>query len=142
MSKIVFDLKLIQYMGLFEKLTSAKVKDCIVEESQIVFIVEPNEMGKAIGRGGENIKRIERAFKKRVKLAEYSPEVVTFIKNLITPLTVKEIIEEEGVFTLVPSDSQTRGYLIGRNASALRSYEEILKRHFSIKELKVSHVEG
>jgi len=35
-------------------------------------------------------------------------------------------------------DLKTRGLLIGRNAAHLRSYEEIMKRYFPVKELKVN----
>jgi len=38
---------------------------------------------------------------------------------------------------ITPPDTQTRGYLIGREAVNLRGFEEIVKRYFEIKEIKV-----
>ena len=58
-----------RYISLFESLTGAKVKDCIVNDI-VIFIVHENEMGKAIGKQGSNIKRIENILKKKIKLVE------------------------------------------------------------------------
>ena len=135
---LVYDLALIQHMNLFEKLSGAKLKDCIVSEESILFIVEPNEMSKAIGKHGFTVKKLENAFKKKVKIVEFSQEVKSFIKNLVTPLKINDVIEEEKIFTIIPPDVRTRGLLIGRNASILRANESIIKRHFEIKELRVS----
>lgn len=137
MVNAVYDLALIQHMNLFEKISHSKLKDCIVSENLIVFIVEPNEMAKAIGKHGSTVKTLENVFKKKIKIVEFSKEAKSFIKNLVTPLRIADVFEEEGIFTIIPPDVKTRGLLIGRNASILRSNEAIIKRHFKIKELRV-----
>jgi len=136
-AKIVYDMTAMKFMSLFESITRAKLKDCIVRENFILFIVHPGEIGKAVGSKGSNVRKLERAINKKVKIVEFSPEPVNFIKNLIHPLQVKEITEDEGIYTLTPLDLKTRGMLIGRNASNLRAYEDIVKRYFPVKELKV-----
>lgn len=136
-AKIVYDMTAMKFMSLFESITRAKLKDCIVRENMILFIVHPGEIGKAVGSKGVNVRKLERALNKKVKIVEFSPEPVNFIKNLIHPLQVKEITEDEGVYTLTPLDLKTRGMLIGRNASHLRAYEDVVKRYFPVKELKV-----
>jgi N utilization substance protein A len=138
-SKIVYDTGTMQVIAHFEQMTRARVRDCIITEQQVIFIVEPGDIGKAIGPRGANIRRIEAGLKKKVKIAEFSHELVTFIKNLVYPIDVKEIKEQEdGVVVLVPPDLKARGLLIGRNAQTLRAYESVLRRFFPIKELKVS----
>lgn len=137
-AKIVYDIDAMKFMSLFENITRAKLKDCIIKENMILFIVQPNEISKAIGSKGVNVRKLERILNKRVKIVEFASEPVNFIKNLIHPLQVREINEEDGVYTLTPLDLKTRGLLIGRNASHLRAYEEIMKRYFPIKELKVN----
>ena len=42
--------------------------------------------------------------------------------------------------TIIPIDRKTRGFLIGKNASNLRFYEEITKKYFSIKKIKIAGV--
>ena len=54
-------------MSLFETLTQAKLKDCIFDE-RIIFIVEENQIGKAIGKNGVNVRKIESALNKKVKI--------------------------------------------------------------------------
>jgi len=136
-AKIVYDMSAMKFMSLFESITRAKLKDCVIKENMVLFIVHPNEIGKAVGSKGANVRKLEKVLNKKVKIVEFSPEPVNFIKNLVHPLQVKEITEDEGTYTLTPVDLKTRGMLIGRNASHLRAYEDVVKRYFPVKELKV-----
>lgn len=136
-SRIIYDATIMKFMSLFEAVTRANLKDCINQEGLVIFVVQPNEIGKAIGSKGANVHKLERMLNKKVKIVEYSPEPVSFIKNMIYPLQVKEITEEDGVYILSPVDLKTRGMLIGRSAANLRAYESIAKRYFPLKELKV-----
>jgi N utilization substance protein A len=121
-SRIIYDATIMKFMSLFEAVTRANLKDCINQEGLVIFVVQPNEIGKAIGSKGANVHKLERMLNKKVKIVEYSPEPVSFIKNMIYPLQVKEITEEDGVYILSPVDLKTRGMLIGRSAANLRAY--------------------
>jgi len=134
--RIKYNIDVMKYISLFESMTGAKVKDCIVNDT-IVFIIHENEMGKAIGKQGSNIKRVENTFKKKIKLAEFNNDVSQFIQNLIYPLKVKEIKEEDGIVTIHGPDTKTKGLLIGRDRRNINSVNNIVKRHFNIKEIKV-----
>ena len=68
----------------------------------------------------------------------FNENMKEFVKNVIYPLKVTDIKEEEGVITLTPMDHQTRGMLIGRSAQNLRGFEDIVKRYFEITEMKVT----
>jgi N utilization substance protein A len=138
-SKIVYDTGTMQVIAHFEQMTRARVRDCIVAENQVIFIVEPGDIGRAIGPRGANIRRLEAGLKKKVKIAEFAHELVTFIKNLVYPIDVREVKEQDdGVVVLVPPNLKARGLLIGRNAQTLRAYEAVVQRYFPIKELKVA----
>ena len=137
-SKIVYDMGTMQIMAHFEQLTHARLKDCIVSETQVVFVIEPGDMGKAIGPRGAHVKRLEAALKRKVKMVEFAHELVSFIKNLVYPIDVKEVAEHDGIVVIVPPDLKSRGLLIGRNAQTLRAYEAVVQRFFPIKELRVS----
>jgi len=136
--KIVYDTGAIQIMAHFEQMTRAKLKDCVIREQQIIFIIEPGDMGKAIGPKGAHVRRLEDALKKKVKMVEFAPELVSFIKNLAYPIDVKQVREQDdGIVVITPPDLKSRGLLIGRNAQTLRAYEAVVQRFFPIKELKV-----
>ena len=137
-SKIRYDNTLIKLMSFFESLTKAKLRDCFVDQNDsLVFVVEPAQLGIAIGKGGSKVWRLEKALKRKIKVVEYSDDVVSFVSSLIQPLKAKEIEFVDGVATIA-ADSGIRGYIIGRGGRNLRNYESILKRYFPIKELKVS----
>lgn len=127
-----------KFMSLFESLTRAKLKDCFDIEGQLIFVVQKGEIGKAIGKKAVNVKKIERILNKKIKIIEYAPEKMEFVKKAIFPLRLKDIVEEDGIITMTAADSNTRGLLIGRGAQNLRFYERIIKRFFDIKELKVA----
>ena len=135
--RIKYDFNLIKFISMFESLTNASVKDCFNQGDKLVFVVKENQIGKALGKGGSNIKRLENSFKKKIRIIEFNPDLFQFIKNVVYPLKVSDIAEEEGVITITPIDSKTRGYLIGRAAVNLRNTEDIVKRYFEFKELKV-----
>ncbi|PIN81070.1 NusA-like transcription termination signal-binding factor [Candidatus Woesearchaeota archaeon CG10_big_fil_rev_8_21_14_0_10_30_7] len=132
-----YDMATLQFMNFFETLTKSKLKDCFEWNNFHVFVVEQGEIGKAIGKKGQTVSLLQKKLKKRVKIVEYSPELKTFINNLVSPLKLKAIEDEEGVISLIPEDTQTRAILIGRNASSLRALETIIKRYFKIIEVKV-----
>ncbi len=136
MNRIKYDSELIKLITLFESMTGAGVKDCIAGDNQ-TFIVEENEMGKAIGKGGANIKRLESALKKRIRVVEFSSGVLQFVRNLVYPAEVAEIKNEGGTITINGKDSNTRAMLIGRNHQNLKQLNDIAKRYFDVKEIKI-----
>lgn len=136
MNKIKFDSVLIKLMTLFESTTGAKVKDCIANE-KLVFIIEENEMGKAIGKNGANIKRMENMLKKKIKLVEFSNDLVQFVKNAIHPIEPAEITGEDGIITIRGKDTSSKAMLIGREKQNINHLMEIVKRYFDVKEIRV-----
>ncbi len=137
MSTITLDKNAIQSIQLFEQLTHARCKDYIPQEAMSFFIVEPDNIGKAIGRHAVHIRQLEKALRKKIKIIEYTPELKQFVQNVIAPLEIEHFEEQDGIVLLTAKDLKTRGMLIGRSASHLRLYEAIIKRYFPIQEIKV-----
>ena len=139
MARIKFDVDLIRSISLIQRITRSKIKDCIDEGSRYLIIVDQGEISKAIGKGAQNVRHLEKSLNKKVRFVEFNPKPLTFIKNLISPLQIIEAVEEEeGVLALTAADSSTRGYIIGRNGQNLRQLESVVKRYFPIKEIKVT----
>jgi len=135
--KIKYDMDLMKYMSLFETLTRAKLKDCIMGDV-VLFIVEENEIGKAIGRGGVNVHKIEGLLKKKIKIVEFNPDIRQFVRNYLYPLEINDVNFEAGVVTVFGPDTKSRGLIIGRDRANVRKLEEILKRYFEISEIRVA----
>ena len=123
-------------MALFESMTGAKVKDCILDE-RLMLIIEENEMGKAIGKNGANIKKLERLMKKKVRLVEFSNDLNKFIKNLAYPVEILDFQNENGTITLFCKDTNTRAMLIGRERQNINHIKGVVQRYFDVKEIKV-----
>lgn len=132
-----YDVETIKLLSLFEKITRARVKDLFVQNMPIFIVVE-GDLRKALGPKNANLLKIEHLLKKRVKIVEHSPNILQFVKNVIAPNRVEDIKEEDGKVIIIPKDTKTRGYLIGRAASTLRNTEIIVKKYFpTLKEIKV-----
>ncbi len=136
MSRIKYNIDLMKYMQLFENLTRAKLKDCIANE-QLIFIVEENEIGKAIGKGGSNVRRLESLLNKKIKIVEFNPDIRQFIRNFVMPLQVKEINEEDNIITIYGKDTKTKGLLIGRDRKNLENLKSIVSRYFEVEDIRV-----
>jgi len=136
MNKIKYNLDEMKFMSIFESLTNAQLKDCINKDT-LIFIVKEGEIAKAIGKKGINAKKVEKILKKRIKIVEFSNDVLKFVENFIIPLKAKNIKQENKKIIIESQDLKTRGYLIGKNASNLRNMEDIVKRYFDIDEIKI-----
>ena len=140
MSKIKYDINLMKFMQLFESVTRAKLKDCInnIEDEQVIFVVEENEIGKAIGKGGSNVRRLEDLLKRKIKIVEFNQEIKQFIRNFVMPLQVKEINEENNTITITGPDTKTKGLLIGRERKNLENLKSVVKRYFDVEDIRVA----
>ena len=120
-----------------ERITKAKVKDCFTdEEGSIFFVVAPGEIGKAIGKGASNIKRLQQELQRKIKIIEYNDNVVEFVKNIIYPLHVQSITEEQGVIIIKETNKKAKSLLIGRQGRNLKLIDRAVKRFFQ-NEIKV-----
>lgn len=122
--------------SLFERLTRVRVKDCFRSEDTIYFVVAAGDAGKAIGKGAVNIRKAQISFGKKIRVVEYRDDVRSFIKNLIHPLLVEEIAEEDGQVILRDSNYSVKSKLIGRNRKNLQVLNRAVQRFFN-KEVKV-----
>lgn len=137
--KTKYDTELLGIISLFEKITRSRLKDVLYMKERLVFILEKGELGKALGKQKGNIKKLEDAFNKKIKLVEYNPDLLTFIRNLMYPLKILSMKEEEGIVTIKGPDAKTKGLMIGSKAQNLRLYESVTQKYFpDLKEIKVT----
>ena len=118
--------------SLMEKLTHARVKDCIKDNDVIYFIVDRGEMGKALGKNGSKVKKVEQEVGKKVKLIEYNPEVTEFVKNIISPIKVNEITLVDGAVQIQDPNRKTKSLLIGRDGKNLDITKRAVRRFFDV----------
>ncbi len=135
---IKYGMEELKIMNMLEQFSGVTPKDFLMDEQRAIFVVPQGGMARCIGKGGIIVKKMENLLKRRVKYIEYSDQMLQFVKNVVSPLEVGDVVDEEGVVTMHAKDHQTRGLLIGRAAQNLRMSEMLVKRYFpSVKELKV-----
>lgn len=123
--------------SLMEKITGAKVKDCFRdEEGTVYFVVGKGDFGKAVGKGGSSIKKVQQELGKRVKIIEYADDAVYFVKNIIHPLRAQDIAKEEGFLLIKETNKKAKSLLIGRGGKNLKIINRAVKRFFNY-EVKV-----
>ena len=133
-----------RYIALFESISGASVKDCIIDEEQgrAIFIVNQGQVGVAIGKGGRNIHTLEKMTGKKHEIIEYSEDPVQFIKNALKPAAVREVRVSErtdgkkmAVVTINPKD---KGIAIGKNGKNAERLRFLAKRYFNIQNVNIT----
>jgi N utilization substance protein A len=140
LSEVKLDTVGIRYIALFEQTTGASPMDCIIDDelNKVIFIVKSKDMGAAIGRNGEHVNRVRSAINKQIEIVEYSEDVCEFIKNVIQPVSVKNInIVERGSKRIAYLEvyAKEKGLAIGRGGRNIDKVKMIVKRHHDISDV-------
>ena len=136
--KIKINQQEMHYMAIAEGLTRAPIIDCIERDNRITFIVAKGKLGKAVGKEANNIKKLEKFFKKEVRFVEYDEDKKKFIINLFKPFKVdRVIVDEEKKKVSVVVNERDKGKAIGKDGRNIKILREIAKRQHDIEELKV-----
>jgi N utilization substance protein A len=140
MTNITLDQNTIRFISVFEKITKTHVRDCIETSDKLIFIVAKGQIGAAIGKRGENVKRLHELFKKNLDVIEYSDDPERFLKNIFHNYKIKGVeIEKRGnkVHAIVSVESKDKGKIIGKDGRNLKLARDILIRHHDIEGLTI-----
>ena len=129
-----FDISTIGVIVTFENMTGTEVRDCIVLEEVIYFLVNEGKIGMAIGKGGQIIKNAEKTFKKAIKVMEWNNDNQVFIKNMVPQAQKVTIKGEQASVSITSKD---RGAVIGKGGQNIKTIRELLGRNSKIKDLKL-----
>lgn len=126
----------IECISILQRKTGAHAVDCVINES-VVFAIPSGQMGLAIGKGGENVRKLSQLFKKKVEIVEYSDDFNSFAKNLASPATPKKIELKDGVL-YIEAEGKSKYLLKGDKGKLLKRMKLFLERHYgSITKVEV-----
>jgi len=143
-SGIKFTSREMRYIALFESITGATVKDCIVDNdlNRIIFIVKEGNIGMAIGRRGKNIHLLEKMTGKKHEVIEHSENPAQFIRNALKPAKVNEIRISERLdgktIAVVSVNPKDKGVAIGKNGRNAERIRFLAKRYFQIQNVSIT----
>ena len=131
------------YLSLFQTITTAVSRDCIIDDKmdRVIFVVHKGQMGMAIGKGGTNIKQLQNAITKKIELVEYSDNPVNFIKNIFNSNMVQDVRiseRESGIKNaIVVVDMKKKGIVVGKDGRNVDKARMLAKRYFNINNVLI-----
>jgi N utilization substance protein A len=141
---IKFTSREMRYIALFQSITGATVKDCIVDNdlNRIIFVVKEGNIGMAIGKKGKNIHTLEKMTGKKHEVIEHSDNPAQFIKNALKPAKVDEVRITERMdgktIAVISVNPKDKGVAIGKNGRNAERIRFLAKRYFQIQNVSIT----
>ena len=130
-------------LSLFQTVTAADARDCIIDEKmdRVIFVVNKGQMGMAIGKGGSNIKQLQNVINKKIELVEHSENPIDFVKNIFNSNIIQEIRINDRMdgtkIALVVADAKKKGLVVGKDGRNVDKARLLAKRYFNITNVLV-----
>jgi N utilization substance protein A len=131
-----------KYIQLLQNMTGATIVDCILEGDTIIFTVKKGEVGLAVGRGGEKIKRFRAMTNRQVEIFEYLEDPDKFLRNALKPAKVKDIRLVDRMdghkIAMVNVDPRDKGIAIGKNGENIKKIRFLAQRYFQLDTVVIN----
>ena len=144
MARVKLSMDDMALIAKFEQITGAAAIDVIRDDEgeRIIIVVRPKQLGKAIGRGGVNVKAASDAFGRAVDVVEIADTPEAFVKSALAPARVEDVkIIEHRDGTKVVSvtvNSEDRGLAIGRDGRNVARARILVRRHFDLNNVVIA----
>jgi transcription termination/antitermination protein NusA len=107
-----------RYIEELRILTKATALDCVIDDrfDRVIYVIREGDMGLAIGKKGDNIKRLQNVLGKRIEMVEHAEKPGDFIINIFKPaeVTGTEREGEEGPVNVFVRQRSDLGIAIGK----------------------------
>jgi N utilization substance protein A len=140
MAEITLSNETVQFISMATKYSGASIRDCIVEEDRVIFVVEKGQLGIAIGSKAKNLEKLRSLFKKSVKFVEFDEDKVRFVQNLCKPYEVTKVSlegDESASVVRVEVNPRDKSKLIGKGGRNINMIRKLAQRHHPIKDVQI-----
>lgn len=123
------DMTAMRYINLLDKVARVKTRKCFVHNNVIFFAVNKGSVSKAIGPSANNIRKIQEAIGKKVKIIredEGIEDIQRFIEDVVSPIKPKSVEVKEGCVVITAGNNQNKASLIGRNKRRFLELKKII----------------
>jgi N utilization substance protein A len=126
-----------RYIEELRILTKSTALDCLIDErfDRIIYVIKPGDMGLAIGKKGENIRRLQSVLGKRIEMVEYAEHLHDFVVNIFKPAEVVQVEKNEEVdqITVYVRRRSDLGIAIGKNGCNIEKARMLCRRFFCLE---------
>jgi N utilization substance protein A len=140
MAEIILSNETVQFINLASKYSGASIRDCVIEDDRVIFIVEKGQLGVAIGSKAKNLERLRMLFKKSVKFVEFDEDKTRFVQNLCKPYDVKKVSfegNEDASVARIEVNPRDKSKLIGKGGRNINMIRKMAQRHHRIKDVQI-----
>jgi N utilization substance protein A len=149
---IKIDRDTMELISLFNNISGAIIKDCMVFKSPenaseiIIFLVKKQDVGKAIGKAGEHVKDLMAKLHKKIDVIPFSENLEEFIQFILNTtknsIKVQNIEIKESKYqkktVIISVMPQDRGKAIGKDGSMIKKIKELVIRHFDVDNVIIN----
>lgn len=129
-----FTEKDLGFFSKFESITRVMPSDYYASDELLVFLVNPTQMGRSIGKKASNIAKLRKAFGKKVVIVPDNEKPEAFVRSFFNNVSIAgvEVREAMGEMLIVLTvDEKDRGIAIGKNGERIKAAKSLLKRKFN-----------
>ncbi|MCK4270925.1 MAG: NusA-like transcription termination signal-binding factor [Methanogenium sp.] len=123
-----------RYIEELRILTKSTAIDCIIDDNfdRVIYIIRKGDMGTAIGKRGDNIRKMQRVLGKRVEMVEEASDLNMFIGNILKPACLSSVLmdDETGKIKILVERKGDIGIAIGKGGSNVEKLRLLCKRFF------------
>lgn len=121
-----------RYIEELRILTRSVALDCIIDErfDRIIYIIKKGDMGLAIGKSGDNIKKMQKVLGRKVEMIEFDEDHETFIRNIFKPADIAEIVyrEDGKKIDIILKSKSDLGIVIGKGGCNIEKARTVCRR--------------
>jgi N utilization substance protein A len=123
-----------RYIEELRILTKSTALDCVIDErfDRVIYVIKKGDMGLAIGKGGENIRRMQNVLGKRIEMVEYSEDFTELVVNIFKPAEIVSIEKntESGQINVYVKKRSDLGIAIGKGGCTIEKARILARRFF------------
>lgn len=135
-----------RYIEELRILTKSTALDCIIDDKfdRIIFIIKMGDMGYAIGKKGDNIRRLQNVTGRKVEMVEYADQLNAFLANIFKPAQILRYScdDQSKKMNVVVTTKNDVGIAIGKGGCTIEKARLLIRRFYGYEVGEVIPEEG